>query len=161
MACLAQSEAGPFAGIDLIDPPQPDSGPLHQRYGEEELRAVFDAELAQAGTGGAQRGGEGARAYADRLARCCRANLLAMAGHRVRPLAATPARLWLAARPEAGMPAPPASAARLAAWAPYLPQREARQVLDTTHYGIVRGEHAGTVAAAIDASLTGGVPGDT
>ncbi|WP_329460495.1 non-ribosomal peptide synthetase [Streptomyces sp. NBC_01497] len=161
MACRAEAEDDSFAGLDLLDPPPPESGPLHLHYDDGELETVFAAELSQGGGNGAEgpsRGGEGARAYAERLAHCCRANLRSMAQHRVRPLAATPTRLWLAGRPVEGLPSPPPASGQEALWHPYLPESATCTVLDTTHYGIVRGEHARTVAAALDASLsrTGG-----
>ncbi|MGQ4510755.1 amino acid adenylation domain-containing protein [Streptomyces sp. DW26H14] len=159
MACLAESEGVPFAGLDLIDPPPPDSGPLHLRYDEEELGAVFAAELAQGGGEKAPTGGgAGARAYAERLAECCRANLRGMAEHRVRPLATTATRLWLARQPVAGLPSTPPVSEQEELWRPYLPESATCRALDTTHYGIVRGAPAQAVAAAVDASLARTTP---
>ena len=41
------------------------------------------------------------QAYAERLARCCRANLRSLGEHRVRPLISVPTYLWLAEQPTA------------------------------------------------------------
>lgn len=124
MAAEAERSGRPAAGLHLIDPPPPRPQPLG--YDEEQLSALFAAELRSTGGHGTE--------YAGRLARCCRANLAAMASYEPPRLTATPSRLWLAG---------PGAAA---AWREHLPQPSTVEVLATDHYGIVRppwAEHIG------------------
>jgi amino acid adenylation domain-containing protein len=152
LAMAAESEAlgRPADGLFLVDPPPPGAGPRFQGYDEAQLEAVFAHEL---GTGGAQAAvGQGAKDYAERLARCCRANLAGMARYEPPRLAGTPSRLWLAARPVAGLPALGSPEEQRRLWQAHLPQPTDCQILDTTHYDIVRSPQVQTVAEAINAA---------
>ncbi|MGW2511377.1 amino acid adenylation domain-containing protein [Streptomyces scopuliridis] len=149
MAAAAEAAGRPVETLHLLDPPPPGAGAQFQAYDETQLKAVFAAEL---GHGGGTSGGEPARAYAERLAHCCRANLLSMAEHRVRRLAVTPSRLWLAERPVAGMPSLGSPEEQRALWRPYLPEPTPWHRLDTTHYGVVRAPYVREVAEAINAA---------
>lgn len=149
MAAEAEAAGRPVKALHLLDPPPPGAGGLFQAYDETQLEAVFAAELGDSGGASA---GEHARAYAERLAHCCRANLLSMAEHRVRRLAVTPSRLWLAERPVAGMPSLGSPEEQWALWRPYLPEPTSWHRLDTTHYGVVRPPYVRAVAEAINAA---------
>ncbi|MEE1800999.1 amino acid adenylation domain-containing protein [Streptomyces sp. JV176] len=149
MAAEAEAAGRAVASLDLLDPPPPGSGARFQAYDETQLDTVFAAELDHSGGASA---GENARAYAERLAACCRANLRSMAAHRVRPLAATPARLWPARRPVAGVPSLGSPEEQWALWRPYLPEPRSWHPLDTTHYGVVRQPYVAAVAEAINAA---------
>ncbi|MFE4916446.1 amino acid adenylation domain-containing protein [Streptomyces sp. NPDC056652] len=150
MAAEAEAAGHPVETLHLLDPPPPGAGTLFQEYDETQLEAVFAAELRHSGDESDAPAGEHARAYAERLAHCCRANLRSMAGHRVRRLAVTPSRLWLAARPVAGMPSLGSPEEQRALWRPYLPEPTGWHRLDTTHYGIVRPPYVEAVAEAIN-----------
>ncbi|MFJ8000416.1 amino acid adenylation domain-containing protein [Streptomyces sp. NPDC096310] len=149
MAAQAEAAGRVVVSLDLLDPPPPDSGARFQAYDETQLGTVFAAELGHKGGASA---GEHARAYAERLAACCRANLRSMATHAVRRLAATPARLWLARQLVAGMPSLGSPEEQWARWRPYLPESRSWYPLDTTHYGIVQQPYVATVAGAINAA---------
>ncbi|MEV0607418.1 amino acid adenylation domain-containing protein [Polymorphospora rubra] len=145
MAARAEADGQPVEELYLLDPPPPDAGPAFQAYDDERLEALFAHELGAAtGTGAA------AKAYVDGLVRCCRANLASMADHVPPRLAGTPARLWLASRPTAGLPVldPPEAQARR--WQAHLPGLAGWHRVDTTHYGIVEPETARTVAQIIN-----------
>ncbi|MGV9560387.1 amino acid adenylation domain-containing protein [Streptomyces sp. NPDC003522] len=150
MAALAEASGRPVHALYLLDPPPPRADALVAAYDETRLEAVFAAEL---GTGAASPTAEHAQVYAERLARCCRANLRALGEHEVRPLALTPAFLWLAGQPTAGLPAPgdPRETARR--WEALLPSSAVRRTLPTDHYGIVAPPHVHTVAEAVTATL--------
>lgn len=150
MAALAEREGRPVDGVFLLDPPPPGSGARFQDYDESQLEALFTHELGHAP--GDTPGGE-AGAYAERLARCCRANLRSMAAHTLPRLTTTPVRTWLATRPVAGLP-PAAGPVRdhPALWRPYLPDGSSWHLLETTHYGIVTAPHAQAVAEAINSA---------
>ncbi|MET8684397.1 amino acid adenylation domain-containing protein [Streptomyces sp. NPDC004732] len=147
MAAEAEAAGHPARSLHLVDPPPPGSGTVFEGYDDTQLSAVFAAELGIAGDGAA---GQQARAYADRLARCCRANLRSMAAHDVPRITATATRLWQAERPFAGLPALGSPAEQRARWRAQLPETLEWGVLATDHYGIVRPPHAGTVAEAIN-----------
>lgn len=148
MAAEAEAAGRPADALHLLDPPPPGSGALFGTYDESQFEAVFANELGHYGQASA---GEAARAYAERLARCCRANLRSMTVHRIRPLATTPSHLWLAERPVPGLPSLGSPDEQRALWRAHLPEPSAWYRLDTTHYGIVRPPHAHTVATAINA----------
>ncbi|MFE3824719.1 amino acid adenylation domain-containing protein [Streptomyces sp. NPDC059092] len=149
MAVEAETAGHPVASLDLLDPPPPGSGARFQAYDEAQLDTVFAAEL---GSSGGAASGEHARAYAERLAACCRANLRSMATHEVRRLTATPARLWLARQPVAGVPSLGSPEEQWGRWRPYLTESCSWHPLDTTHYGVVRQPYVATVAEAINAA---------
>ncbi|MFR9793908.1 amino acid adenylation domain-containing protein [Streptomyces sp. MB22_4] len=149
MAALAEADGDPVPGLYLLDPPPPDAGPRLAVHDERELNAVFARELA----GNAGPPTERGRGYAERLARCCRANLTAMAEHRPPRLTRTPAALWLAGRPvpDAHALAPePATAAR---WRDHLPPSARVLHVDTDHYGLVGPPRAAEIASLIGADL--------
>ncbi|MGC0316476.1 amino acid adenylation domain-containing protein [Kitasatospora acidiphila] len=149
MAAEAEAAGRPAQGLYLLDPPAPGSGPLFQGYDEAQLEAVFAHEL---GDGGAAFTDE-ARAYADRLAQCCRANLASMADHELPHLSATPGQLWLAEQPVAGLPRQGTPDEQLALWERHFPAASSRHRLATTHYGVVRPPYVHAVTAAINAAL--------
>ncbi|WP_253913604.1 non-ribosomal peptide synthetase [Streptomyces mayonensis] len=156
MAAEAESAGRPARSLHLLDPPPPGSGTVFQEYDERQLKTVFAAEL---GMGGEEAGpGEQAETYADRLTRCCRANLLSMAGHRLPRITTTPTRLWLARDPVEGLPQLGTPRKQLAHWRPHLPDlpdSTGPQVLATTHYGVVRPPHAAAVAQVIGTTVAG------
>ncbi|MEU5129715.1 amino acid adenylation domain-containing protein [Streptomyces mobaraensis] len=150
MAAGEEASDGPVAELYLLDPPPPGAGKDVPGYDEGQLERLFARELAEAGSGAPA--GPEARAYAERLARCCRANLAGMAGHEPPPLPATPVRLWLAERAEAGLPSRVPAAEQRRLWAGRLPLLAEARCLDTTHYGIVRPPHVAAVAEAVNAA---------
>ena len=150
MAVQAEAAGRPADEIYLLDPPPPDAGPRLAAYDDAQLDTVFAHELAHGGE--ADRVGSQARAYADRLARCGRVNLASMAAYTPPALAVTPARLWLAGRPTAGLPALEPPDARARRWQPHLPGLTGWQALDTTHDGVVRPPHVQAVADTISAA---------
>ncbi|MFD4660865.1 amino acid adenylation domain-containing protein [Kitasatospora sp. NPDC058444] len=149
MAAEAEAMGRPVHGVHLIDPPPPGSGALFREYDDTQLQAVFAHEL---GRRGSEPAGPEAHGYAERLVRCCRANLRSMAEYRMPLLSATPSRLWLAERPVEGLPSPGSPERQRELWRPYLPGPSTWHRLDTTHYGIVRPPHVHAVAAAIAAA---------
>ncbi|EPH41114.1 putative Dimodular nonribosomal peptide synthase [Streptomyces aurantiacus JA 4570] len=100
MAAEAEASGRPADGLYLLDPPSPDASRHFQAYDETQFEAVFAHELSQGG-GGAPASAE-AQAYAERLARCCRANVAGMAQHELPGLSGTPTRVWLPGVPVAG-----------------------------------------------------------
>ncbi|MEU3187610.1 amino acid adenylation domain-containing protein [Streptomyces sp. NPDC006923] len=150
MAAEAEAAGRPVDELYLLDPPPPGSGPRFQSYDEAQLEAVFAHELGQ-GPEGAATGQEG-RAYAERLAHCCRANLAGMAQYELPRLTATSGHLWLASRPVAGLPAPGTPEAQHRLWQARLPGLASWHCLDTTHYDIVRPPQIQAVAEVINAA---------
>ncbi|MBM7439385.1 amino acid adenylation domain-containing protein [Streptomyces sp. HB132] len=161
MAGLAEAAGRPSESLHLLDPPRPQPAGPAAAYDETYLEKVFAAELGTgspaapaSGAGTASAPSEHAQAYAERLARCCRANLLSMGEHRVQPLASTPTFMWLAEQPTAGMPAPGDQQETDRQWNACLPSAAVRRTLPTDHYGIVATPHVHTVAETITATLT-------
>ncbi|MEU6394493.1 amino acid adenylation domain-containing protein [Streptomyces sp. NPDC046939] len=154
MAALAESAGQRVETLHLLDPPPPRADALVAAYDETHLEKVFAAEL---GTAASPVSAEHAQAYADRLARCCRANLRSLGEHQVRPLASVPTFLWLAELPTAGMPAPGDPGETDRQWSACLPSTAVRRTLPTDHYGIVAPPHVNAVAETITAALTGPV----
>jgi thioesterase domain-containing protein/acyl carrier protein len=150
MAGLAESAGRPLEALYLLDPPPPEAQALVAAYDETHLERVFAAEL---GTGASSLPNGHAQAYAERLARCCRANLRSLGEHRVRPLVSVPTYLWLAEHPTAGMPAPADPQESDRQWNACLPPSAVRRYLPTDHYGIVAAPHVDTVAETIRATL--------
>ncbi|MFD7815702.1 amino acid adenylation domain-containing protein [Streptomyces sp. NPDC059785] len=150
MAALAESAGRPLEALHLLDPPPPRADALVAAYDETHLEKVFAAEL---GTGVSSVAAEHAQAYAERLARCCRANLRSLGEHRVRPLASVPTFVWLAEQPTAGVPAPGDPQETDRQWSTLLPPSAVRRTLPTDHYGIVAPPHVRTVAESITATL--------
>jgi hypothetical protein len=91
---------------------------------------------------------ESGRVYAERLARCCRANLAAMAGHRLPRLHRTPAAVWLATRPVAEAALAPEPTAP-GTWDVHLPSPYRLHHVDADHYQIVAEPHVGEIATAL------------
>ncbi|MFJ9424816.1 amino acid adenylation domain-containing protein [Streptomyces sp. NPDC101249] len=146
MAAHAEAQGAPADTVHLIDPPPPHAGRRLAAYDEDQIDAVFARELSGNGGGLPESG----RAYAERLARCCRANLAAMADHRLPRLAATPATVWLAARPvEEGLLAPDPT--EPGAWDAYLAHLRGAHRLDADHYEIVAPPHVAEIADALAA----------
>jgi amino acid adenylation domain-containing protein len=152
MAAESEDAGQPVAGLYLLDPPPPGSGAALQTYDEQQLRTVFALELEQAGVAERPAAGSEAAAYAERLARCCRANLASMAGYQLPPLAGTPVELWLAGRPVPGLPEHGSVAQRRQLWQALLPGLAGCHSVDTTHDGIVRPPVAQAIAEAIGAA---------
>jgi thioesterase domain-containing protein len=150
LAAEAEAAGQPAEAVYLLDPPAPDAGPGLARYAGEQLESVFAHELAQGAP--ADRIGAPARAYVERLARCCRGNLASMADYSLPVLAGTPSRLWLAAQPVPGLPAPAPVEQQARQWQARLTGPVSWQPLDTTHYGIVRPPQAQLIAEAISTS---------
>ncbi|MFJ2814607.1 amino acid adenylation domain-containing protein [Streptomyces sp. NPDC087294] len=151
MAALAESEGRPATALHLLDPPPPHAGRRLGAYDEDQIDAVFARELS--GTAALTDSG---RAYAERLARCCRANLAAMADHRVPHLATTPATVWLAGRPVTeGLLAPDPTAP--GAWDDHLPHPRVHHV-DADHYQLVAPPHVLEIAAALAAAPPAALP---
>ncbi|MEV6704217.1 amino acid adenylation domain-containing protein [Micromonospora wenchangensis] len=142
MAAEAEAAGQPADLLHLLDPPPPDAAATFRAYDGQRLAAFFAHEL------GAVDADPAATAYADALARCCRANLASMAQHTPPRLARTPARLWLAGRPTPDLPAPATPQEQARQWRTHLPAL-AWHVVDTTHHGIVTAAHARTVAGTI------------
>ncbi|WP_329034034.1 non-ribosomal peptide synthetase [Streptomyces sp. NBC_00178] len=160
MAALAESDGRPFEGLHLLDPPPPQAHGLVASYDKDDLEKVFAAELGTGsvpGTGSAaasaSASAEHVRAYAESLARCCRANLHSLGEHQVRPLLLTSTCLWLAERPTAGMPSPGDPEETDRQWSACLPSSAVRRSLPTDHYGIVAAPHVRAVAEGITAAL--------
>ncbi|MGW0580265.1 thioesterase domain-containing protein, partial [Streptomyces sp. NPDC002920] len=146
MAALAETAGRPVHALYLLDPPPPDAGERLAAYDERQVDAVFARELS--GNGADRLTGPG-RAYAERLARCCRTNLTAMAGHRLPRLLRTLTTVWLAQRPLDDMtplapePTPPE------AWDAHLPRPVCVHRVDATHYELVAEPHVQQIAAAL------------
>ncbi|MET7320227.1 amino acid adenylation domain-containing protein [Streptomyces sp. NPDC005549] len=154
MAGLAESAGHRLEALHLLDPPPPRTETPAVARDETYLEAVFAAELgarASLPSGSS----DPARAYSERLARCCRANLRSLDEHRVRPLASVPTFLWLAEQRTAGLPAPGDPRETERQWRACLPPTAVRRTLPTDHYGIVSPPHVHTVAEAIRAALAG------
>ncbi|MET8413593.1 SDR family NAD(P)-dependent oxidoreductase, partial [Streptomyces sp. NPDC005195] len=156
MAGLAESAGGPAEALFLLDPPPPEAGALVAAYDETAIERVFAAEL---GADVSAQPAEHARAYAERLARCCRANLRSLSEHRVLPLASTPTFLWLAEQPTPGMPVPGDPRETDRQWSACLPPAAVRRSLVTDHYGIVTPPHVHAVAETIVATVAGPAAG--
>ncbi|MGW1869995.1 amino acid adenylation domain-containing protein [Streptomyces mauvecolor] len=158
VAAEAEAAGHPAAGLQLLDPPPPDAAPHFLAYDEARYAAVFAHELSQGGRG--QDGTDGGRtgtgpspealAYAERLARCCRANVAAMARHQPPRLTRTPSRLWLATRPVDGLPVLGSPDEQRRLWEERLPLLDGFHELDTTHYGVVRTPWVRAVADAVN-----------
>ncbi|WP_432160000.1 amino acid adenylation domain-containing protein [Streptomyces sp. NRRL F-5630] len=157
MAGLAESAGHRVEALHLLDPPPPRTQTPALAWDETYLEAVFAAELSARASlpSGASEPAAAARAYSERLARCCRANLRSLDEHRVRPLASVPTHLWLAEQRTTGLPAPgdPREAERQ--WRACLPPTAVLRTLPTDHYGIVSPPHVHTVAEAIRDALAG------
>ncbi|MFJ2738255.1 amino acid adenylation domain-containing protein [Streptomyces sp. NPDC087440] len=154
MAAEAEAAGRPVEGLHLLDPPPPDASPRFLTYDEQGIEAVFAQELrlgarAREAVGGEATVSRAAQTYAERLARCCRANLVAMSQHTLPRLVRTPSYLWLAADPVPGLPDLGSPSSQLALWKAGLSPIEESRVLDTTHYGIVRPPHTDAVAAVV------------
>ncbi|MGY5052006.1 amino acid adenylation domain-containing protein [Streptomyces sp. 900105755] len=164
MAALAEARDRPVTALHLLDPPPPGAGQRLAGYDEEQIQAVFARELSAIGggrtTAGAQPGpgpgpdtsvaplAEPGRVYAERLARCCRANLAAMAGHRLPRLRRTPTAVWLATLPvDEAVLAPEPTAP--GAWDAHLPSSYRLHHVDADHYRIVAEPHVREMAAAL------------
>ncbi|WP_329264537.1 amino acid adenylation domain-containing protein [Streptomyces sp. NBC_01478] len=162
MAALAEADGRPVDAVHLLDPPPPGAGERLAAYDERQVDAVFARELSGNGNGngnGHRSGGgrlsESGRAYAERLAHCCRTNLAAMAEHRLPRLHRTPAEVWLAQRPvEEGVLAPEPTAP--GAWDAHLPHPFRLHHVDATHYELVAEPHVQAIAAVLATALPEG-----
>jgi thioesterase domain-containing protein/acyl carrier protein len=154
MAAHAEADGRPVDAVHLLDPPPPGAGRRLAAYDERQVDAVFARELSGNSNGDDSGGGrlsESGRAYAERLADCCRTNLAAMAEHRLPRLDRTPAEVWLAERPvEEGVLAPEPTAPD--AWDAHLPRPFRLHHVDATHYELVAEPHVQAIAAALAAA---------
>ncbi|MEU6404219.1 SDR family NAD(P)-dependent oxidoreductase [Streptomyces sp. NPDC046985] len=146
MASLAERDGRPVHGLYLLDPPPPGSGARAAAYDDREVDAVFARELS--GDHARDLGARG-RDYAERLARCCRANLAAMAEHRLPRLTGTESVVWLAERTAADVTPLAPEPATAADWEPHLAAPAWVVRVDADHYALVAPPHADAVAAAI------------
>ncbi|MGW4728587.1 amino acid adenylation domain-containing protein [Streptomyces shenzhenensis] len=154
MAALAESENRAVSALYLLDPPPPGAGRRLAAYDEEQVDAVFARELSGNSAGPLTEPG---RSYAERLARCCRANLAAMAEHRVPRLDATPTTVWLAERPVAeGHLAPEPTAPD--DWDDRLPPPLRVHHIDADHYELVTEPHVRDIAAVLAAAAPPDMP---
>ncbi|MCB5906083.1 non-ribosomal peptide synthetase [Streptomyces pinistramenti] len=149
MAAAAEAETAPVDHVYLLDPPPPGAGPVLGGYDEQQIRTVFAHELARQDTGRPL--GDEAQQYADRLTRCCRANLHSMADHRLPRLARTASTLWLAGLPTPGLPVPGSPDVQAAAWEALLPRPSSLHHLETSHYDLVRPPQVKHVSEAVNA----------
>ncbi|MFI2378049.1 amino acid adenylation domain-containing protein [Streptomyces sp. NPDC018964] len=155
MASAAERDGRPVHGLYLLDPPPPSAAEPSAVHDDRQVDAVFARELS--GNRGGELSARG-RDYAERLARCCRANLAAMAEHRLPRLTGTPATVWLAERPvrDVASLAPARSAA--ADWEPHLPPPVRVLRVDADHYTLVAPPHVRAVAAVIEEDLARRAP---
>ncbi|MFJ9909231.1 amino acid adenylation domain-containing protein [Streptomyces sp. NPDC101152] len=151
MAALAETSGRPLEALYLLDPPPPEAGALVAAYDEAQLEKVFAAEL---GTDASSLPTEHAKAYADSLTRCCRANLRSLGDHRVRPLVTVLTFLWLAEHPTVGLPTPADPEGTTRGWSACLPPSAVLRSLPTDHYGVVAAPHVDAVAETIRTTLT-------
>ncbi|MET9480179.1 amino acid adenylation domain-containing protein [Streptomyces sp. NPDC006638] len=176
MAAEAEAAGRPAAELYLLDPPSPGAGPALAAYDEEEIRAVFAHELAQAdgrgpagGDGAGDSSGTGedggrstasreATAYAERLAHRCRANLATMRDHEPPRLTRTPSALWLASESVPGLPSPESPESQARAWRAYLPDPSRWECVESTHYDLVKPPHVKHVAEAVNSASLPAVP---
>ncbi|MFJ3233887.1 amino acid adenylation domain-containing protein [Streptomyces sp. NPDC086787] len=147
MAAAAERDGRPAAALYLLDPPPPGAGARLATYDDRQLDAVFAHELS--GNGGEPPTAAG-RAYAERLARCCRTNLAAMAEHRLPRVTRTPATLWLAERPAADVTLLTPEPTAPHAWDAHLPGPRVHRV-DADHYQLVAEPHVRHIADTITA----------
>ncbi|MEV5791439.1 amino acid adenylation domain-containing protein [Streptomyces sp. NPDC052192] len=155
MAALAE-EAGEAPGaLYLLDPPSPDPA-ARPTVDEEQVAAVFALELR--GNRADHALTEQGRAYAERLAQCCRANLAALAGHRLPRLTRTRGSLWLAQQPVGELPVAMAAPSTAAEWEPRLPAAFRTHHVPVTHYELVADPHVRAVAEVIAGDLTASAP---
>ncbi|WP_079165915.1 SDR family NAD(P)-dependent oxidoreductase [Streptomyces sp. NRRL S-31] len=152
MAAAAEESGRPVHRLYLLDPPPPGAGPLAAAYDDRQVDAVFAREL---GGNRADGLGERGRDYAARLARCCRANLAAMAEHRLPRLTGTPATVWLAERPVEDVAALAPEPGPAGEWTSYLPAPLRIHRVDADHYGLVAPPHTAAIAAVVAADLAG------
>ncbi|MGA4838195.1 amino acid adenylation domain-containing protein [Streptomyces sp. G45] len=155
MAAEAEAAGRPAEALYLLDPPPPDAAERFQGYDDTHLQAVFAHEVRQGRRGGAGEASAEAAAYAERLARCCRANVAGMAGHELPALEATPAWLWLASQPVAGLPDHGSPERQRRLWQRWLPSLESCRTLATTHYDLVREPQVRAVAETLNAGPAG------
>ncbi|MET7454363.1 amino acid adenylation domain-containing protein [Streptomyces sp. NPDC005574] len=177
MAAEAEAAGRPAEALYLLDPPAPGAGALLNSYDDHDLRTVFAHELRgndpltpgdaddarDRATPDSTRDAQDARenaastslagpaqAYAERLARCCRTNLAAMAAHTPPRLLRTPTTVWLADRPVTDLPAPAPRQHAAGEWRALLPDGSPVHHVDATHYEIVTGRHAEHIAELIN-----------
>ncbi|MFE9808796.1 amino acid adenylation domain-containing protein [Streptomyces sp. NPDC005548] len=155
MAALAEDAGEAVEALYLLDPPSPDPT-AHPAADEEQVAAVFALELR--GNRPDHALTEQGRAYAERLARCCRANLAALHAHRLPGLTRTPGSLWLAQQPIGELPVAMAAPSTASEWQTRLPAAFRTHHVPVTHYELVADPHVRAVAEAIAGDLTAPAP---
>ncbi|MFE6741684.1 amino acid adenylation domain-containing protein [Streptomyces tubercidicus] len=155
MAARAEENGRPVDGLYLLDPPPPGAGARLAAYDDGQVDAVFTRELTGNRTGGLSARG---RDYAERLAHCCRANLAAMAEHRLPRLTRTPTTLWLAERVVQDVPSLAPEPAAAERWHAHVPVPVRTHRVDADHYALVAPPHIGSVAETIEADLADPAP---
>ncbi|MFJ6079996.1 amino acid adenylation domain-containing protein [Streptomyces sp. NPDC092369] len=153
MAALAETDGRPVHALYLLDPPPPGAGERLAAYDEQQVDAVFARELTGNGGNGTDRLTESGRAYAERLARCCRTNLAAMTEHRLPRLTRTPTTVWLAERPVDDVTPLAPEPTSPDAWNAHLPGPVGVHRVDATHYELVAPPHVHEIAAALKDDL--------
>ncbi len=149
MAARAEADGRPVEAVHLLDPPPPGSGQRLAAYDDQQVDAVFARELSGNG-GGDGRLSESGRAYAERLADCCRTNLAAMAEHRLPRLDRTPAEVWIAERAvEEGVLGPESTGTD--AWDAHLTHPFRLHHVDANHYELVAEPHVQAIADVLAA----------
>ncbi|MFJ6835613.1 amino acid adenylation domain-containing protein [Streptomyces sp. NPDC091209] len=151
MAALAEESGEPAEALYLFDPPSPDPG-SRPALDDDQVAAVFAHELR--GNRADEALTEQGKAYADRLAHCCRANLAAMAEHRLPRVRSTPSTLWLARRAVQELPVAMAAPSTAGEWNTLLPSSTRIHQVPATHYELVADPHVRAVTAAISSDLT-------
>ncbi|MGW3287092.1 amino acid adenylation domain-containing protein [Streptomyces sp. NPDC001002] len=158
MAALAETDGRPVHALYLLDPPPPGAGERLAAYDEQQVEAVFARELSGNGGTGTDRLTESGRAYAERLARCCRTNLAAMAEHRLPRLTRTPTTVWLAERPVEDVTPLAPEPTPSDAWDAHLAGPVGVHRVDATHYELVAPPHVHEIAAAFKDDLADTTP---
>ncbi|MEU4172897.1 amino acid adenylation domain-containing protein [Streptomyces sp. NPDC026665] len=150
MAALAENSDEPVESLYLLDPPSPGSHAGFD-FDEQQVAAVFAHELR--GSQMDEELTETGRHYAERLARCCRANLAAMAGHELPTLKGTTSAVWLADRLVAELPTGLAAPSTAEEWTEILPVPAHIYSVSATHYELVAKPYVLHIASIMAADV--------
>ena len=150
MAAILESKRQPPGGLVLIDPPLPTPNKAIAVLDADQIGRLFNAEMApRLGEGNTLSGA--LAQYRDALERCCKNNMTAMVTWQARPLAHTPALIFVAHNPVPGaaldfVP----HQEMLAAWKDITPHIVHRQIMEADHYSILAGQTAHNIAEQIN-----------